>query len=184
MNDTTLQESGIAILAGGCFWCLEAVFKEVAGVHAVQPGYIGGQLPEPTYRQVCGGESGHAEVVKIVFDPQRIEYRSLLEIFFAIHDPTTRDRQGDDVGPQYRSAIFALDDGQALIAHETIAALGAARAFGAPVVTEVVPATHFWPAEDYHRDYFAHNPKQPYCQRVVAPKLNTFRQKFTRYRRL
>ena len=141
-------------------------------------------LPEPSYRQVCSGETGHAEAVRIVFDPQRVEYRNLLEIFFAIHDPTTRDRQGDDVGSQYRSAIFTEDEAQSLVARETINALEAGRAFEAPLVTEVVPAGRFWPAEDFHRDYYAINGKQAYCQLVVAPKLNRFRQKFTRLRRL
>ena len=184
MNEMTRQENETAILAGGCFWCLEAVFKEVAGVEEVIPGYVGGHLPDPSYRQVCSGETGHAEAVRIVFDPRRVEFRSLLEIFFAIHDPTTRDRQGDDVGSQYRSAIFTLGEAQALIARETVAALEAARAFDDPVVTEVAPAERFWPAEEYHRNYFAQNGKQPYCQLVVAPKLNRFRQKFTRHRRV
>lgn len=184
MNEKTRQENETAFLAGGSFWALEAVFKEVAGVEEVLPGYLGGDLPDPSYRQVCSGETGHAEAVRIVFDPQQVEYRSLLEIFFAIHDSTTPGRQGKDVGSQYRSAIFTVGEAQALIARETITALEAARAFDDPVLTEVVPAGRFWPAEDYHRNYFAQNGKQPYCQLVVAPKLNTFRQRFTRHRRL
>lgn len=184
MDERTRRKTETAILAGGCFWCLEAVYKEVVGVDEVLPGYIGGVLPEPSYRQVCSGETGHAEAVRIAFDAQRVEYRNLLEIFFAIHDPTTRDRQGDDVGSQYRSAIFTEDEAQLLVARETINALEAGRAFEAPLVTEVVPAGRFWPAEDFHRDYYAINGKQAYCQLVVAPKLNRFRQKFTRLRRL
>lgn len=184
MHKDTPQEHHTAILAGGCFWCLEAVYKEVEGVEEVLPGYLGGTLEEPSYRQVCSGDSGHAEAVRIRFDPARIEYRSLLEIFFAIHDPTSLNRQGDDIGSQYRSAIFTNGEAQALVARETISALEAARTLAAPVLTEVLPAGRFWPAEDYHHDYFARNGAQPYCQMVVAPKLNIFRQRFTRHRRL
>lgn len=171
----------LATLAGGCFWCLEAVFVRLRGVEAVQSGYCGGRTSNPTYREVCAGDSGYAEAVQIRFDPGIIGYRELLEVFFAIHDPTTRDRQGHDVGSQYRSAIFTHSDEQARIARESIDALDAARVFPAPLVTEVTPAGVFHPAEDYHQDYFANNPRQAYCQAVVAPKVTKFAEAFAHH---
>jgi peptide-methionine (S)-S-oxide reductase len=168
----------VATLAGGCFWCLEAVFSELKGVISVQSGYTGGHLPDPTYEQVCRGESGHAEAVRIVFDPAGVSYRELLEVFFAIHDPTTLNRQGNDVGPQYRSAIFYHSPRQKAIAQETIARLDAAGLWQHPIVTEVAPAGAFYPAEDYHQRYFERNPFQPYCELVIAPKVRKLHQYF------
>lgn len=168
----------IATLAGGCFWCLEAVYDQVIGVHDVVSGYTGGHVPNPTYQQVCTGNTGHAEAVQIRFDPDRISYRELLEIFFSIHDPTTLNRQGADVGSQYRSAIFYHSDEQRQIAEQLVRELTEQRVFRDPIVTEIVPATTFYPAEDYHQEYFARNPYQPYCQFVVAPKVAKFRQRF------
>ena len=165
-----------ATLGGGCFWCLEAVYLMLRGVHAVKSGYAGGHVLHPTYEQVCGKQTGHAEVVQITYDPQVITYRDLLDVFFTIHDPTTRDRQGHDVGPQYRSAIFTHDDAQAA---EARAALGAAQAhWPVPIVTEIRPLDRFWPAEAYHDDYFARNPQNPYCAAVVAPKVAKARKAF------
>jgi len=164
-----------ATLAGGCFWCLEAVFDELEGVTDVVSGYAGGHTADPDYRQVCSGETGHAEVVRLTFDPARIGYREILEVFFALHDPTTLNRQGNDVGTQYRSSIFYHSPGQKAEAQSLLAAFAADNAFGAPVVTELAPAGKFYPAEDYHQDYFRSNPHQPYCQVVVAPKLAKFR---------
>ena len=167
-----------AIFGGGCFWCLEAVFLEVEGVHAVMSGYCGGHVDSPSYRQVCTGTTGHAEVVKIDFDPAVITYRELLDVFFAIHDPTTPDRQGNDRGPQYRSAIFATSEAQRQAALAMIAELEAEQVFAGPIVTTVEAAPAFWPAEVEHHDYFARNGEQPYCQMVVAPKLAKFRARF------
>lgn len=167
-----------ATLGGGCFWCLEAALRQLEGVHSVVSGYAGGQTQAPDYRSVCEGNTGHAEVVEIRFDPAAIDYHTLLEAFFAIHDPTTRDRQGNDVGTQYRSVIFTHGAEQDRIARGLIAELEAARVWPAPIVTEVLPAPTFWPAEDYHQDYLAHNPHQPYCMAVVAPKAAKLRQKF------
>jgi peptide-methionine (S)-S-oxide reductase len=168
----------VATLAGGCFWCLEAVYKELRGVESVVSGYAGGQVPRPTYGQVCTGATGHAEVVQLTFDPRAVSFRELLEVFFTIHDPTTLNRQGADVGTQYRSAIFYHTPSQRETAEQTIAELMAARLWDAPVVTEVVPFTEFYPAEDYHQDYFEQNPSQPYCRAVVAPKVAKFRKQF------
>ncbi len=168
----------IATLAGGCFWCLEAVYQEMEGVNSVESGYMGGHVDNPTYEQVCTGTTGHAEVVQVQFDPEVTLYREILEVFFAIHDPTTRNRQGNDVGPQYRSAIFYHDDQQKAIAQELIGELNAERAYAAPIVTEVQPATAFYKAEEYHQEYFRNHPRQPYCAFVVAPKLSKFREKF------
>ncbi|MBL8483577.1 MAG: peptide-methionine (S)-S-oxide reductase MsrA [Rhodocyclaceae bacterium] len=176
MNTQTKHE--IAILGGGCFWCLEAVFDRLEGVATVESGYCGGSTERPSYRQVCNGDSGHAEVVRIAFDPARISFRELLEVFFAIHDPTTRNRQGNDVGTQYRSAIFWTTPEQRDTATEVIAALNAAGEFSRPIVTEISPAEKFWVAEDYHQEYYDHNAYQPYCQVVVGPKVDKFRQKF------
>lgn len=173
-----------ATLGGGCFWCTEAIFDRVVGVVKVVSGYCGGALPEPTYEQICAGDTGHAEVVRIVFDPALLSYRELLAVFFASHDPTTPNRQGNDVGSQYRSVIFSHSPEQAAIARELIADLEAERAFPDAIVTEVLPlasapaAAGFWPAEDYHQEYFARHREQGYCQFVVAPKLAKFRAKF------
>lgn len=172
-----------ATLAGGCFWCLEAVFDEMEGVHAVRSGYMGGHVPNPSYEDVCTGETGHAEVVQLTFDPAVISFRDLLEVFFATHDPTTLNRQGDDIGTQYRSAVFYHTPEQKAAAGEAIQKLTAERAWPDPIVTAVVPASTFYAAEDYHRQYFESHPFQPYCQFVVAPKLRKFRSKFASKRK-
>jgi peptide-methionine (S)-S-oxide reductase len=168
----------VATLGGGCFWCLEAVFDDLRGVESVESGYMGGDAPNPTYRQVCSGTTGHAEVVQITFDPQIVSFRELLEVFFTIHDPTTLNRQGADIGTQYRSAIFYHTPEQHEIAEQTIADLNAQGIWDAPIVTEVAPLAQFYIAEDYHQEYYAQNASQPYCQMVVAPKVAKFRQKF------
>jgi peptide-methionine (S)-S-oxide reductase len=168
----------VATLAGGCFWCLEAVFDDLAGVEQVDSGYSGGTVPNPTYQQVCTGATGHAEAVQITFDPAAISFKELLEVFFAIHDPTTLNRQGPDVGTQYRSAIFYHSPEQKTVAEEVIRALTAARAASAPIVTEVTPFSAFYKAEDYHQEYFRLNGSQPYCRAVVAPKVAKFRKRF------
>lgn len=160
-----------ATLAGGCFWCLEAVYLELRGVEKVESGYTGGARANPSYEQVCTGATGHAEVVQITFDPEEISYRDLLDVFFTIHDPTTKDRQGGDVGTQYRSAIFFHSAEQKAEAERAIAELTAARTWADPIVTEVAPIQEFYPAEEYHQNYFARNPSQPYCRAVVAPKV-------------
>lgn len=180
MSTTTIGPGlETAILGGGCFWCLEAVFREVEGVESVVSGYCGGRAQAPTYRQVCSGGTGHAEVVKIEFDPTRISYRELLEIFFFIHDPTTVDRQGNDVGPQYRSVIFADGETQLHTALALIEQLGEERVFPKAIVTRVERATTFWPAEEEHQHYYENNSDLPYCQYVVAPKVAKFRAKFS-----
>jgi peptide-methionine (S)-S-oxide reductase len=168
----------MATLAGGCFWCLEAVYDQTKGVVSVESGYMGGTTPNPTYEQVCTGRTGHAEVVRIAFTPAVISFRELLEIFFAIHDPTTLNRQGNDVGTQYRSAIFYHSPEQKRAAEEMIATLTREKVYADPIVTEVVPAGPFYRAEDYHQNYFARNPLQSYCTFVVAPKVATFRRHF------
>ena len=175
MSSPQLQQ---ATLGGGCFWCLEAAFEQVQGVKSVVSGYAGGQTPHPTYEQVSTGRTGHAEVVQITFDPAIISYRELLDIFFTIHDPTTPDRQGADIGPQYRSIILTHDEEQRRIAEETIRELDAAGVWPDPIVTQVVPLDVFYPAEEYHQHYFQRNPDAPYCQFVVAPKVKKVRQKF------
>lgn len=167
--------TSLATLAGGCFWCLEAVFLEVRGVTRVTSGYMGGGTVEPSYEEVCSGETGHAEVVQIEFDPAVVAFADLLEIFFAIHDPTTLNRQGNDTGTQYRSAIFCHSAEQEAQARAAIAAVQSL--FDDPIVTEVAPAQTFWPAEAYHHNYFAAHPYQPYCAFVVAPKVSKFRAK-------
>lgn len=172
--------SGIATLAGGCFWCIEAVFREVEGVENVISGYTGGTTVNPTYRQVCTDETGHAEAVQITFNPAKISYREILEIFFSIHDPTTLNRQGADAGTQYRSAIFYHNEQQKTIAEELINELNKAHAWENPIVTEVVPLGRFYPAEDYHREYFAQHPEQAYCQLVISPKVNKFRKQWAK----
>lgn len=165
-------------LAGGCFWCLEAVFDEVKGVLSVDSGYSNGHLPNPTYRQVCNGDSGHAEVVQIKFDPSVITLRDLLNIFFVIHDPTTLNRQGADVGTQYRSGIFYHTPEQKEVAEQTIRELETQKVWGSRIVTKVEPIKDFYIAEDYHQEYFVRNQSQPYCQAVIAPKVNKFRKHF------
>ncbi len=165
----------VATLAGGCFWCLEAVFDELRGVEKVESGYSGGFVPDPTYRQVCTGTTGHAEVVQLTFDPTVISFRDILEVFFTVHDPTTLNRQGADVGTQYRSAIFYHSPEQERVAEEVIAELDAARVWDAPIVTEVAPFDAFYRAEDYHQEYFWRNEEQPYCRVVIAPKVAKFR---------
>ena len=168
-----------ATLAGGCFWCLEAVYDELKGVLSVESGYMGGQTPDPTYAEVCDGNTGHAEVVQITFDPAVVSFRELLEVFFTIHDPTTLNRQGNDVGTQYRSAIFHHTPEQKATAEEVIAALTTAGVWGRPIVTEVAPASKFHVAEDYHQEYFARTGSaNPYCSVVVAPKVAKFRKHF------
>ena len=167
-----------ATLAGGCFWCLEAVYDQVKGVKDVVSGYTGGHVANPTYERVCSGKTGHAEAVQITFDPEQISYRELLEIFFSIHDPTTLNRQGADVGTQYRSAIFYHSEEQRQIAEQLVRELTEQKVFRDPIVTEIVPATIFYPAENYHQEYFVRNPYQPYCQFVVAPKVAKFQKLF------
>ena len=169
-----------ATLGGGCFWCLEAVYEQMEGVLSVKSGYMGGRVANPTYREVCTGRTGHAEVVQITFDAGVNSYREILEVFFAIHDPTTRDRQGNDVGTQYRSVIFHHSDQQRAIAEAVIRSLDEERIWSNPIVTQVQPAATFYPAEDYHQDYFRNNPDQPYCMFVVEPKVQKFRKKFAR----
>lgn len=168
----------IATLAGGCFWCVEAVFDQLKGVESVESGYCGGHVPNPTYRQVCSDNTGHAEAVRITFDPAVITYRELLNIFFSVHDPTTLNRQGNDVGTSYRSAIFYHSEAQRAVAEDVIRELNAQKLWQAPIVTEVTKFDVFYPAEDYHQEYFANNASQPYCQVVVAPKVAKFRQHF------
>lgn len=177
------QEPKVATLAGGCFWCLEAVYDELQGVKRVVSGYAGGDVPNPTYEQVCTGNTGHAEVVQIEYDPDVTSYRDLLEVFFTIHDPTQLNRQGADVGTQYRSAIFYHNEEQRQAAEEIIAELEAEEVYSKPIVTEVSPLGTFYPAEDYHQDYYVNNPTQPYCMVVVAPKLAKFRKKFAEMRK-
>jgi peptide-methionine (S)-S-oxide reductase len=167
-----------ATLAGGCFWCVEAVFDDVQGVEDVVSGYSGGHKDDPTYQEVCSGTTGHAEVIQIKFDPSMISFKEVLQIFFSVHDPTTLNRQGGDIGTQYRSAIFCHSDEQRRIADETISELNAERIWDKPIVTEVTKFEKFWPAEDYHQEYFAKNPNQGYCAAVVAPKVAKFRSKF------
>ncbi|HWB96816.1 MAG TPA: peptide-methionine (S)-S-oxide reductase MsrA [Bryobacteraceae bacterium] len=174
----------VTTLGGGCFWCLEAVYDEMEGVVSVESGYMGGHVKNPSYREVCTGSTGHAEVVQITFDPAITSFREILEVFFAIHDPTTPDRQGNDVGTQYRSAIFCHQEQQCETARQMIRELTEARVFRDPIVTQVEPATAFYRAEDYHQEYFANNPNQPYCAYVVAPKLHKFREKFAGRRKL
>jgi peptide-methionine (S)-S-oxide reductase len=167
-----------AVLGGGCFWCLDAVFRGLDGVVSVESGYAGGTGPNPTYEQVCSGRTGHAEVVRVTFDPSKLGFRDLLNVFFTIHDPTTRNRQGNDVGTQYRSVIFAQTPEQRRDAETVIADLTARKLWADPIVTEIADAAPFHPAEGYHQDYFTRNTHQPYCQVVVAPKVAKFRKAF------
>jgi len=177
MQENTAFEK--ATLGGGCFWCLEAVFEQLRGVEKVVSGYSGGTVPNPTYRHVCTGDTGHAEVVQITFDPAVISFTDVLDVFFATHDPTTLNRQGADHGTQYRSAIFYHTPEQKEIAERRIAELNAADIWPRPIVTQVVPFETFYPAEDYHQGYFWANPGQPYCQAVVGPKVAKFRKQFS-----
>ena len=171
--------SETATLAGGCFWCLEAVYDELKGVESVESGYMGGQAPNPTYEQVCGGNTGHAEVVRVTFDPSQVSYRDLLGIFFSIHDPTTLNRQGNDVGTQYRSAIFYHSPEQERVAREMVAELARDKTFSKPIVTEIVPAAPFHMAEAYHQEYFKRvGAGNPYCSFVVEPKVTKFRKQY------
>ncbi len=167
-----------ATLGGGCFWCLEAVYNRLQGVEQAVSGYMGGHTEHPSYKAVCGGETGHVEVVQITYDPSQVSYRDLLEVFFVIHDPTTPNRQGNDVGSQYRSAVFWHNPEQKRVAEEVVAELTAGGALSDPIVTEIAPAGAFWPAEDYHQRYYELNPQQPYCMFVVGPKVAKFRTKF------
>lgn len=175
---TTHSDQEVATLGGGCFWCLEAVFVELKGVDKVESGYCGGTVERPTYRQVCSGTTGHAEVVQVTFNPMVISYKEILEVFFTIHDPTTRDRQGADVGSQYRSAIYSHSDEQKTIAERVIKEFNAAGLWESPIVTEIAPLKAFYRAEDYHQDYYKNNPEQMYCQMVIVPKVAQFRQKY------
>ena len=185
--NSTTRESGaaaaspgkeVATLAGGCFWCLEAVYHNMLGVEGVTSGYMGGKSADPTYEAVCSGDTGHAEVVQITFDPKTVSYQDLLEVFFALHDATTLNRQGNDIGTQYRSAIFFHTQQQKLQAEKTVANLTAGKVFSSPIVTQITPASAFYPAEDYHREYYERNSSQPYCRFVVEPKLQKFRRHF------
>jgi peptide-methionine (S)-S-oxide reductase len=171
-------ENEVATLAGGCFWCLEAVFDDLKGVESVESGYSGGNVQSPSYAQVCDGNTGHAEVVQVTFDPQVLSYKDLLKVFFTIHDPTTLNRQGNDVGTQYRSAIFYHNGEQKKIAEEVIQEITAAKIWNHPIVTEVTSFSQFYIAEDYHQEYFKNNPFQGYCRVVIAPKVTKFRHSF------
>ena len=165
-------------LAGGCFWCTEAVFSELRGVSSAVPGYSGGTVPSPSYEQVCTGRTKHAEAVDVTFDPEAVSLHDLLLVFFTTHDPTTRDRQGNDVGTQYRSAVFYRTPAQRAVVEEVVREVEAAAVWSRPLVTQIVPFTAFYPAEEYHRDYFRRNPEKAYCQMVIAPKVAKFRQKY------
>lgn len=175
MNEHTRE---VATLGGGCFWCLDAAFRQLKGVEKVESGYAGGRYVNPTYREVCTGTTGHAEVVQVTFDPAVISFRDLLGVFFTIHDPTTKDRQGADVGPQYRSIVLYHTPEQREVAEQVIDELNRGHVWDNPIVTEVVPMTTFYPAERYHQDYYANNPNQPYCQIVVAPKVAKVRKAY------
>jgi peptide-methionine (S)-S-oxide reductase len=175
-SSNDLSRTEIATLGGGCFWCLEAVYQELRGVEKVESGYSGGDVPNPTYRAVCSGTTGHAEVVQVTFDPEMISYKDILEVYFTIHDPTTLNRQGADVGTQYRSVIYYHDDEQRRVAEAVISDLEAEGIWRDPIVTEVAPIDEFYIAEDYHQDYFRNNGYQPYCQVIIAPKVAKFRK--------
>jgi peptide-methionine (S)-S-oxide reductase len=175
-NDPGTTE--LATFAGGCFWCIEAVFLLLRGVHRVESGYTGGRRPNPTYEQVCTGATGHAEVIRIAFDPRVISYRQLLEVFFTVHDPTTLNRQGADVGTQYRSEVFAHSEDQARVAREVIAEFDRGRVWGAPIVTAVSLIGAYYPAEQYHQNYYARNPQNAYCSVTIEPKVAKLRKKF------
>jgi peptide-methionine (S)-S-oxide reductase len=174
-----MQETQIAVFGGGCFWCTEAVFDELKGVVSVMPGYAGGSVENPSYEKVCSGDTGHAEVIRIEFNPGQVAFNDLLTVFFATHDPTTLNRQGADVGTQYRSVVFYADEEQKRQAESFIKKLNDAPSFGRPVVTTVEPLKEFYPAEDYHRKYYADNTYQPYCQITIPPKLNKLHKQFS-----
>jgi len=176
-------EREVTTLGGGCFWCLEAVYDDMRGVVSVESGYMGGRAPNPTYQDVCTGASGHIEVVQVTFDPSVITFRQILEVFFAIHDPTSRDRQGNDAGEQYRSIIFYHSEEQRQTAESMIAELEGESVYSRDIVTELRAAAPFYVAEDYHQEYFQNNPNQPYCSYVVSPKLKKFREKFAEMRK-
>ena len=177
-NEKEYKQMEVATLGGGCFWCIEAVYEQLQGIAKVVSGYAGGLVPDPSYEQVCKGTTGHAEVIQLSFDPNQITFREMLEIFFTIHDPTTLNRQGADVGPQYRSVIFYHDEKQRKIAEEVIAELKEEKIWKSPIVTEVTLFTIFYPAEDYHQEYYRKNPSQGYCRVVIAPKLSKFRKTY------
>lgn len=186
MNDNEAGSTAreVAVFGGGCFWCLDAVYREIDGVIDVAPGYCGGSVERPTYEQVCGGGTGHAEVVRLEFDPAKVSFRDLLEVFFVIHDPTQLNRQGNDVGTQYRSVIFPTTEAQLHDSLGMIESLGEQRVFPSAIVTRVEPVgATFWPGEEVHVDFFTHHPDQPYCQYVVAPKIAKFRSRFDALRR-
>jgi peptide-methionine (S)-S-oxide reductase len=176
MENNGSSRTEVATLGGGCFWCLEAVYQELRGVERIESGYSGGDVPNPTYRQVCSETTGHAEVVQVTFDPDEVSYKDILEIYFTIHDPTTLNRQGADVGTQYRSVIFYHDEDQKRAAEEVISSLEAEGIWNNPIVTEVAPFDEFYVAEDYHQNYFRNNGFQPYCQVIIAPKVAKFRK--------
>jgi len=178
MSNGSSSKKEVATLAGGCFWCLEAIFNDLQGVESVASGYSGGHVPHPTYEQVCDDTTGHAEVVQITFDPKIISYHDLLQVFFTVHDPSTRDRQGPDVGTQYRSAVFYHSPNQKATAEEVMRELTEAGVWSDPIITEVTPFQEVYPAEDYHQRYFERNPNQPYCRMVVAPKVAKFRKQY------
>lgn len=173
-----MTELARATFGGGCFWCLDPIFRDLKGVTEVVVGYAGGHVPNPSYEQVCGKDTGHAEVVQVTFDPEAVSYADLLRVFFTVHDPTTTDRQGADVGPQYRSIILTHDGAQAAAARAVIEEIGKARIWDAPIVTEVVPLETFWPGEDYHQRYFEKSPWAGYCRAVIAPKVAKFRKAY------
>ena len=179
MDEGKQANEAVITLGGGCFWCTEAVYDDLKGVLHVESGYSGGTVPNPSYEQVCTGTTNHAEVVQITFDPKVITLKEILEVFFTVHDPTTRNRQGADIGTQYRSVIFYRDPEQKAVAEEVIHEITAAKIWGAPIVTELAPLTAFYAAEDYHQEYFQHNGYQPYCQVIIAPKVRKFREHFS-----
>jgi peptide-methionine (S)-S-oxide reductase len=178
MNQNDNSQTQTATLAGGCFWCLEAVYDNLLGVIDVVSGYSGGHVPDPTYHEVTSGRTGHAEVVQLIFNPKEISFQEILEVFFSIHDPTTLNRQGADIGTQYRSAVFYHTPEQKQITEQVIADLENQNHWGKPIITQVVSFEAFYPAEDYHQEYFANNPYQPYCQVVISPKVTKFQQKY------
>ncbi len=173
-----MDNGEVATLGGGCFWCVEAIFDDLKGVIGAESGYSGGTVPDPTYEQVCTGKTGHAEVVRVTFDPQVVSYEDILRVFFTIHDPTTLNRQGNDVGTQYRSVIFYHDEKQKRIAEETLKEIESKKIWGDPIVTELSPFSAFYKAEGYHQEYFANNPNQPYCRIVIEPKVAKFRKMY------
>jgi peptide-methionine (S)-S-oxide reductase len=172
------EQREVTTLGGGCFWCLDGIFRDLKGVEKVESGYAGGQIKNPSYREVCSGTTGHAEVVQVTFDPAVVSFRDLLGVFFTIHDPTTQDRQGADVGTQYRSVVLYHSDEQRRVAEQVISELTDAKVWDNPIVTQIVPFTTFYPAEQYHQDYFAQNPDQPYCRVVIEPKVSKFRKRY------